>query len=399
MRARGVRAAVAALALAWVGCGNPDSFTLRISWSEGPEQACGVTTCADLPLACDAWVRLRIVDAVDDTQVFYSDCFALPAGADLCALRDLAIPEGVRIPDTMVRIQLAVWSAAELALADLPAGQVCPATAHFDGLGFPQRNADVQPKLPVPALGREIYFPVGQRTVAALELGCSDPAQLDARECRGESFVDATLTVPRIWSAVANQVGLEVEYGEPIEQAGQLFLGNRIMLAPTQILDVTHWQSTLPEPVTGLRCLRARVLGAALPYLTCDVPTGAAEVTARGYAGDETRVRTIGRLVDPFAIEDAARSFVVGYVIDGDNRPVAGAVVTPSGGNVFYPNDAVTALSTVATAGDGMFTSADAPIDTVWSAVAPGLVDDGTAIGGVMPFNVTMVVVRMRPAS
>lgn len=408
-----IRRALVVLAVLAAACGDPDQFSLRITWSAGPEQACPVASgaaapgCAAVARSCGAKARLRVVDAVDDTRVYYSGCFDVPAGADMCGLRELPLPGGIVIPNQMVRIQLAVWSDDVLAAADLPAGADCPATAHFDALGFPQQTVDLQPPEPVPALGREIYFPVGQREVATLELGCTDLDQLDTVSCRTRNLhVDATVEVPGSWRVVRadEAADLQVSFGPTTERGGEtLLVASNLARLALQAGPEPHWRADLPGPIEGLRCLQLfEVAPDATPVASCAaVSSGdAGTLAVLGYWPDPTLIDRVVALFDSAneGIGFPPGGLVLGFVVDQNDQPVVNAIVTPSAGTVLYPSLTLDGWEPVSTSASGIFVSADVPIGATWRAAAPGLLDDGTARGGIIANHVTVVVLRVTPA-
>lgn len=401
---------VGALAVVALGCSDPDQFGLRLTWSAGPTQACpvapsGVTSCTAIPMSCGAKARLRIVDAVDDTRVYFTGCYEVPPGADVCGLRELPIPAGIEIPNQMVRIQLLVWSNDALAEADLPDGTDCPASGRFDVLGFPQANADLQPL--VPAIGREIYFPVGQREVATIEMGCPDVGQLDTITCRARSLtIDATVAVPGSWRLLRpDEAGdLQVSFGSTIERGGDTLLPasqlTRLELVPGPD---PHWQAELPGPIDGVRCLQVfEVAPGAIPVASCATavtePSGT--LPFAGYWPDPVLIDRVVSLVQAdTGIEGfPPNGLVLGFVIDRNNQPVVGATVAPTFGTVHYPTLTLDGWQPDVTSASGIFVSTDALIGNRWPTTAPGLADDGTARGGGIANHVTVVVVHMDPS-
>lgn len=399
------------LAVLLVACSEPDQFGLRLTWTAGPAQACpvgptGVTSCTAIPMSCGARARLRIVDAVDDTRVYFTGCYDVPPGADVCGLRALPIPAGIEIPNQMVRIQLLVWSQDALADADLPDGTDCPVSGRFDVLGLPQPNLDLQPPEPVPALGREIYFPVGQREEATLEMGCPDVAQLDTAVCRARSLtVDATVAVPGSWRLLRpDEAGdLQVSFGSTVERGGDtLLLASQLTRLELVAGPDPHWQAELPGPIDGVRCLQVfEVAPGAIPVASCAtaVTTEAGVLPVAGFWPDPLLIARVVTLVQTATgVEGFPPSgLVLGFVIDRNNQPVAGATVAPTFGTVLYPAATLDGWQADTTSGSGIFVSTDALIGARWPTTAPGLVDDGTARGGGISNHVTVVVVHMDP--
>lgn len=391
-----------------VACTDPDRFSLQVTWSQGPEQQCpvteaGSTSCAAIARSCGATGQLRIVDAADDTRVYYQRCFEIAPGDDMCGLRNFAIDPDTMIPNQMVRIQFLVWSNDALVAAGYDPPTDCPSSGRFDALGFPQQNVDLQPPLPVPALGREIYFPVGDREIATVELGCSDLAQLDTNVCRNASIdVDARVLVPGGWREVtaSEAAPLKVALCNTRERAGDT------QIDPTTVQELAlslepgpHWTREVVGPIDGVRCLQIyEVVAGAIPIAVCQpAVVTAGGLPMVGYRPDESLV---ARVIDLINEHYGTKGFplhgvVLGFVIDRDNQPVVGATVVPTAGTVLYPNLTLDDLDATATSGAGLFVSTDVPIGGTWDATAGALVDDGTAEGGVIASHVSVVVVRM----
>ena len=400
------RLAFAAAAL--VACADPDRFSLQVTWSAGPEQQCplteaGRTSCAAIARSCGATGQLRIVDAADDTRVYYQRCFDIVPGDDMCGLRDFAIDPDTMIPNQMVRIQLLVWSNDVLAAAGYMPPNDCPSSGRFDALGFPQQNIDLQPPLPVPALGREIYFPVGDREIATVELGCSDLAQLDTNVCRNASIdVDATVLVPGGWRGVTatEAAPLNVALCKTRESASETQIDPvSVQELALQLEPGPHWTREVVGPIDGVRCLQIyEVAAGAIPIAVCQrAVVSAGGLPMVGYRPDASLVaRAIDLINEHFGTEGfPLHGVVLGFVIDRDNQPVTGATVAATAGAVLYPNLTLDDLGTTATSAAGLFVSTDVPIGSAWDATAGALVDDGLAEGGVISNHVSVVVVRM----
>lgn len=407
-----MRAAVAcALAAGLVACSGPDQFELHLSWSSTPgRQTCPVTadnefSCAAIPMSCDARVRLRIVDDNDDTRVFFTECYDLPAGGDLCGLGGLRIPAGVEIPNQMVRIQLQVWSVDELAALPpgvLPPGSRCPIDPRFDQRGLPLLDA------PVPAVGGEIYFPVGDGSVAELVLGCPDYDQLDTQACRNRSItIDAAVLVPGSWRSVTSQEAeaLDVQFGAPRlgdDGLWRLPLNALTPLEPTTAGEL-RWRGSVPGPIEGLHCLHVlQSVAMATPVATCALaevlPSSVLPVL--GFRVERTQIDKLTALANRMTggVGFPIQGMVLGLVVDENNLAVANAVVTPSVGTVAYLDATLDNFIPDATGTNGLFLALDTPLDTTWAAVGPGgSMADGTARGGLIADHVSIVVVRMRP--
>lgn len=404
-----MRALGLSLAILLGACSGADEFHLEISWSDGPRQRCPLMndagTCSLIPLHCDAVARLRILDAVDQ-QVLYTTCLDIPASAtnDLCGLRDLVLPPDIVLPNRMVRLQFLVWSRDQLVGVDLGDAE-CPQFGHFDVFGFPIVDMNLPPQVPTPALGREIYFPVGDREIAELELGCADIGQLDTDVCRNRTLrVDVGLVVPpsfRGGDSLFDQVSLR--FGSPATRQGVTSLPTTATtaLTPIEVGGGWRWTATVPGPLPDtLQCTQAQLTGRVTPTASCGYPptlvSGDVPVTA--YVLEDA---LFDQLEAALGRELPDSGVVVGFAVDRTNQPVTGAIISPTGPGldpvtVVYPDDTYTGLQSGGTNRDGLFLSLDAPISTVWRAAAPGW-RDTPAFGGVIQKHATAVVLMMDP--
>lgn len=409
-----MRAAAAAVLVALAACSEPDAFQLRLTWRDGDTYACpvqaGDRTCDAVPVSCAARVWLRVLSA-DGATVYHTSCTDIPEGDDLCKLRDVPLP-AIELPNRMVRIQMLVWSVDELERAGYDGSTAalrCPANASFDLRGAPRLA------VPTPAVGGEIFFPVGQREVAELPLFCPDYDQLDTVACRNRSVtLDATAYFAsgpprRVMEMFADD--LDVRWGTPtINEEGDWVLDFDDLIALESAPDA-HWTQTVPGPLEDIGCVRV---------LTQDPPTTATATCAPPPSLPVDPVPVIGFRLDP-SREDAVialyreltgtavpgfpeTGMVLGFVVDPGNNAIEGAVVTPSGpGTVVYPilpsDGSFPSYRTDATGPGGYFLSVDAPHGTVWTADAPGRVTAVPGHAGRIRFHLSTTVVRMQPAA
>lgn len=392
---------------ALAGCDDSVRFRLRLEWQRGGAQACPTTTdgrysCTALPLSCDVRVRVRIINT-SDGQPHYSECFTIQNNADACLLADLPIsPQPV--PNEMVRVQVIVWTVEELVRSgiDLTGTDGCPATTEF-AAGFPKLvgNPTEPENVPVPALGGETYFAVGDSPVATVTLGCARWDTLDAPSCQASAIpLEATIRDPRTFGSVLRMQAsdMEVRFGEPVANGDGTY---RVDLGPsffTPALSYTPsgtllWQGTLTDPPTGRRCLRVAAQGVAAPTIACfEVPVGS-PVRADGFLVGRVMLRD---LLDLRMLSDLPEEgMVLGVVIDAAGQPVRGAVVSTTGATVVYPDDNLQTVGFAATDSRGYFLSTDAAFDSTWRATAGGLMSDGSTRGGLVDDHVTVVVVRL----
>ncbi len=399
--------------LGLAACEDSVQFRLRFEWqrdtSDGTAQACprlpnGDYSCSAIPLSCDVRVRVRIVGATND-ETYYYDCFAIENPGTACQLADIPIAPRA-IPNEMVRIQVIMWTLDELidSRIDLSETDGCPVTTPFDAGGLPRLGGTpVQPgapREPVPALGGESYFLVGQSPIATVTLGCPQYPSLDALECRDNTQrIQATILDPSDGLSVPRpdvEEMMVVRYGVPEEKEdGFVIVDSNLspVLAETREGTLV-WNGILTEAPGEVGCMVARKLGAGSPSLHCfdtEIPEEGPMMT-QGYltSGDLQNDLEV-MLSRPIPRE----GLVLGVVLDANGTPVKGATVTPSQGTVVYPDD-TNRFQGPSTNNKGFFVSLDAPYGTTWDAVGPNNVeDDDTARGGLVQFHISVVVIRL----
>jgi hypothetical protein len=401
------RAAALALAVGVAGCTAPSvPFALEVVLERDLDSGwrCETSSCAGVELGCDASMLVRIVDADDPSEVYLSDCVFVDAddGTDLCAIGDVPLDVVAPIPNTTVRVQVAIWPNPVGVT-----GPACPVGAvAFDLLGKP---VAVGPD--APALGGEAYFEVGAGPLATVELGCRDLAALD--RCAGpEVLVRATVdefdTGLPVSAAVAS--GLEVAVGEPRfdNAAGRWVLtaGDTEPLVPRLASPPPTWEAEVVPDWESVVCVETLDRGIlASPAVRCAAapppPIDRPVLLGGQFLASQTLV-TIGGAVGGLP----GAGLVVGRVVDERGEPLAGATVLASDGDpstlddgavLYLSPDLRAVVTTGATTSSGAFVSLDARFDVAWSALAA----DGTTgadelvPGGRIEDKVTVVVLRI----
>ncbi len=403
-RRHGAGLAAIAVALALVGgCSSEaETFALRLTWAQDGNQACphaadAAATCASIPISCDARVRIRITDAITD-EVFYSRCYPLTGITDACDLRDLPLETSAPIPNRMAKVQVMVWSAAQLAVVPGLPADGCPDTAEFDRTGQPL--LPVGP-IPMPALGGEIYFPVGDRRVAEVELGCPRHDLLDLAACRmGAPLLQATVRDPLSWASVDRTLvdSLDVRFGAPTADGKggwNLGLGDLESLTASAGGELV-WSKRLTQALPNLGCLRVLLSESrSTPAAIChDIAVSGGTINLEGFMVKKTLVNKLLFALD--LADFPPEGLVLGVVVDSHNNRVAGARVSVSSGELAYPTDDFQHVGLDSTSASGLFLSTDAPFDAVWHGQdASGIGDDGTARGGLIGDHLTVVVIRL----
>ncbi len=395
---------VAALALAGGCSSEAESFSLRLTWSQpGEALACPtgggvVASCATIPMSCDARVLVSIVPRAGGVA-YHSHCYRLTGATDACALADLAIVPSSPIPNQMVKLQVAVWSEEQLAGLGLDP-DACPEAPQFDDYGRPLVLA--APAL-VPALGGQILFPVGDRHVAEVELGCPRHDLLDLDSCRqGAPRIEATIRDPQSWASVPPELAdlIDVRFRAPTANGKggwDLSPGGVTPLVPSAGGELT-WGGPLADEVPALGCLR---VGFSEPRSTPAAICHDTAVTSGLLAveGFVVRKALVDKLLAALGVADFPDAgLVLGIVVDDRNNRVAGAKVTVNDGTVEYPTVDFQHVGLDATSASGLFLSRDAPFDAVWQGTsASGVGDDHAARGGLIVGHISVVVVRLTP--
>lgn len=397
-----LRRALATLALALVAgaCSSEaESFTLHLTWRAAAPYACptdldGFATCAQIPISCGARVLVRILPRDEGGLPYYSQCYQLEEATDACALAELGILPSQPIPNEMVRVQVAVWSDAQLG------GGECPEDVAFDDFGNPSFAGVADPLL-VPALGGEIYFPVGDRREARVPLACPRPDQLAVDACRGNPIVYATVREPLSFATVVPDIAdrIDVNFGAPVPDGvggWTLHTGLERLVRATGASDAV-WSRRLEQDVPAVGCVETSLSEtSATRAATCqDAVDHDGRVDVTGFVVRKSLVAQLLRALD--LADVPSTGLVLGVVIDHLNRPVAGAKVTVAPTTpIAYPTAAFDHVGLDSTSSTGIFLSTDAPFDTAWSATdASGVRDDGKARGGLITDHVSVVIIRL----
>jgi hypothetical protein len=385
------------------GCrSEAESFGLHLTWDvDCPTGGDATTTCGDIAVTCDAHALVRIVPDEPGGLPYYSQCVALVGAADACALAELPIVPSQPIPNQMVRVQVAVWSDEQLrGRAVGPDG--CPEDVQFLLNGRP--NPNIQDPQLVPALGGEIYFPVGDRYEARVPLSCVRHDLLAQEACREKPIIRATVREPLSFGAVQPEVAdeIDVRFGEAMEdgEGGWDLDDVEELVRPAGASDAV-WSNRLigelPDPVACVEVL-LRETRATLAA-TCQASSAAAVSDNQlALTGFVVRKALVAELLHALRLDDVPTTgLVLGLVIDHRNRPVAGARVgvTPSS-TIVYPSADFERADLDATSATGIFLSTTAAFDSTWSAIdVSGVADDGSARGGLIGDHVSVVLVRL----
>ena len=395
-----MRAAVVTVAMLLGAACGPDSVPFRISLQLEPDpdrvDHCGGNSCSQIETSCNAAIGIQVVDA-NSGEPYINECIHALGGTNLCALVDQIDLDSTILPNTMVRIEVAIWPLNE-DTEDCPQIQF-NAERRYGG-GQPQ-----------PAIAGQGYFRVGSTELAPVVLGCVDESMLDAPECRTENLphitthvidfedrlvVDGSLA-ERLTVTVAEPTYNSVNMRWLIQTTDQIEL-NATVTSPELTYEVDY-----PANFEDTACIQviSDDLG-AVPAVRC--------YQAAPHHLVDNQLEAEGSLLDAStldAIEQALgggvlTSVVIGMVLDEDGFPAAGAEVDSTFGTVQYLNEDLTSVAGLTqTSASGVFVSVDAPyqgegFDTnFWNASRDDLISGGTVIGGLLQNKVSIVILRL----
>ncbi|MDX2087817.1 MAG: hypothetical protein SFX73_08205 [Kofleriaceae bacterium] len=387
----------------WVllaACDVP-SPSLRLSFSSGPSQECPSIDCKDLPLTCDAWVSIRILDpAVPDTP-YLSECKpvrVIEAQDDLCALGGVEI-EPRTLPLRDLEYQVAVIPAS-MVTRDENNAPVCPTNIQYDAVnGFPVAVSGQT----TPALGGRGYYRPGD-DVVSITLGCTNLDLVNNDSCIGEATVQVSATVDdfdtRISVGAAEAGRLDLSVGEPRAS------GTEFVLEPGDVAELvrkspTSWgvDAELFDPFVCLAVFDD------VPQSTTALTCQPASITDEqiDFTGVRLTKASLDQILDAIALSDfPSEGLTIGIVLDVNGNPRSGIRVTAkeTAGVVptirYLSNDrtSVTGTSTSGGQRGAVFVSTDAPFGTEFSATTTSPSQTVTALGGRIEGKVTIVVLR-----
>ncbi len=394
-----MRAPLALLACTLFAC-EPPQPSLELALSAGPAQECPSTDCSKIPMSCQMFMSVRILDPGDPMAPYHSECLPIPMTiAGLCTIGGLELKD-YTLPYTDLEVQVAIYP-EELITIDPTSNQyVCPTGTSYDNAnGFPISGSEQV----TPALGGRGYYRPGDETIR-VTLGCSNIEELD--KCSGVAAVSVNATVDDFdthLSVSSNEArSLDVRVGQPSPQGGAIVVNSNEATqlqrtSPTS----TAWSGTVNELFTSHACLTVRD---DTPQSTTSVVCRRARVTDTlielngANAGVRLKNDSLDQILAALSLADfPAEGLTIGVVVDG-GAPVSGQVVVASEGTIEYLSaDRSTATGTVTSGGTngGVFVSRDAPFGATFTtsrAIPPAT---ATKIGGRVRNKVTIVVLDL----
>jgi hypothetical protein len=400
------KALIALLLLA--ACDTPP-LVLRFRLTDSGSQQCiapnsgnETTDCADIPLACDAVLSIRVVPP-DHPELPYVFVCQPPVGGphDLCSIASVDLPQQtVPVPEQVLEIQVAVFPRDAVG-TDEKGNLVCP-IVEYAANGLPVTGGcfdnGADGTCPRPAVGgRAYYYPGDEETV--VDLGCTELEMLNGEKCQSTNRTEVIATVTEfefpttVDPVTANR--LFVSIGEPtLGQSGNYSLDASQSYLLPHTASAT-WSDTIENPMlVGSYCIEVlEDVPMATRTLTCSDDTDAikSRIDASGIRLKPDKLAEILTALNGNT-SFPSEGLVLGIVLDDHLMPVEGATIKPSKGSVLYLSADRTSFSdTGPTSANGIFVSTDAPYKTTFDWVNH---DGVRGFGGLVEGKVTIVVLQ-----
>ena len=397
------------VAVVLAGC-SPPPLSLALAVSQAPANGCGAATCADITLACDAVVGIRILDPSHRRQPYISQCqdVVFDRDRDLCSLANIDLQQ-TPLPEQTLEVQVVVFPRDDVP-RDAMDNPICPANVAFDSAnGFPISPVAVtDPNDPTgehwvrPAIGgRTYYHPGDGQTV--VELGCPDLPAVNAPTCGGSRSVAIAATVTDldtnqpVSATLANRLGVSI--GEPELTTSTTGVVEYVLNpASTRPLDRTVIG---PVPAWGASVDLAFASTACLEVLE-DVPQATASLSCKRVSPADAMIDVTGVLVAKDTLDQILlalsnppldQGLTVGIVLDDLGPSPNRLVTTDLPGSIQYLSADGQNFNAPATTLSGIFVSQDAPFGTQFTTT------NGTStvfqLGGLVNNKITVVVLTL----
>jgi hypothetical protein len=394
----------ALLALALIAaCETPD---LKVTYlvADGTDgYTCGSDQCADVPMACQAVLQVRVLRPDDPIRPFISICEDVPRNAtrDLCAIAQIDLPIK-ELPRETLEVQVIVWPRAVVLdeAGNLDCGRV---QVTFDAtLGFPISSGLTTT---MPAFGGRAFYHPGD-TETFVTLGCTDVPSINQATCSGSSDIEITATVGdfenlpfSVSPTVADRLGVRI--GEPRPFDDGMRVGHTFLNNDTSELDRTiegptpTWTGGVDLTFQSTACLQVEEnVAQSTAALACRFTTAMDLVDKRlDLPGIRLPKATLDQVLAALQLPRFPdEGMTIGIVLDHVGNPVEGAVVNTTQGTVEYLNATRTGLVNGSTSSSGIFVSRDAAYGTVFATSQVN--QTKTAPGGRVDGNVTVVMLQ-----
>ena len=391
-------------ALTLSACASPP-LTIQLEVQSGSGRTCprGADVdpkCADIPLACQSMVLVRVLDPTQPLSPFISSCVQVrqDTNKNLCSIVTLpldpaSLPASGNLPDRTLEVQVVVLPLAMHADLTLDCDSSVQNLRFSAVTGVPESDALSPP------IGGHAYYHPGD-AVTVVQLGCNNLDVLNAPTCTGtnDTHVSASVTeldsLTGVGSDVARNLALSV--GEPVAvgSAYELTADHTQPLAP-RAGEPPSWAADVATMFTNAACLDVRDGGdLTTDTLTCERASGTQKNL--DFSGVHVTKERLAQIVaaihtqDPtFAVD--GHGLVVGITLD-QGVPAAGIAVSGAGATVRYLSADGTTLVGAQTTSSGLWVSTDAPFLTAWSA--PIRTATASGFGGLIEDKVTVVVLQ-----
>jgi len=388
----------ALLLAAIAACDTPD-LTIVYRVADGnPGSTCRTDSCAEVDMACESVLHLRVLRPSDPNAPFISICEDIRTNAtkDMCAIGNVDLPI-TELPRETLEIQVTVWHRSlvvDETTGELDCGKL---PREFDAtLGFPV-GGDL-----VPAFGgRAFYHPGDSETFVTL--GCVDVESVNAPSCAGGEAIQVTSTVgdfENLPFSVSSTIGdrLTVSIGEPkpfddgnrtghVLNSATVATLERSVIGPTPV-----WAGGVDLALQDAACIQVLEDGAqTTSSLRCKFVESTD--TLLDLPGVRFPRTTLEQVLDSMSVLVFPEGgLTIGIVLDAVGSPIPGVVVDGTAGTIEYLNATRTGLVPGQTSASGMFVSRDAPFGTTFSAFA---IDQTVfSIGGQVDGKVTVVILQ-----
>lgn len=386
--------ALTALVVALAACNTP-SPSLRIRITEGPTQPCNTRNCAQVPLACETWVGIRIIDPADPMVPFLSQCQMIRNGTDdLCAIARVEL-EPIPLPVDDLEVQVALFPASMITKDPITGDDVCPSNVEYDAVnGFPIEGDAA------PALGGRGYYRPGDEVVT-VTLGCTNLELVNDPVCEGRATVRVTATVNDFdGGSVIDPNRIGVSIGAPKSKVAggyELNPGDVTALERTSVFPPA-WGISLDAMFASYACLA----------VLDDVPQSTTALTCRvaavtddelTFQGVRLSKPTLDQILASLSLSQfPAVGMTIGIVVDDVGKPVPNQLISvPPGTTVRYLSSDRSSSAGSSTSGGalgGVFVSLDAPFSTMFSTTNGTPTAPKPQVGGRIDGKVTVVVLK-----
>lgn len=383
------------LLLVLMACETPVP-SLRIRIADGPSQSCGTLNCAEVPLACQTWASIRIIDPADPDAPFLSQCQLIPTTGDrdVCQLARIDL-EPIPLPITDLEVQIALYPASRIMKDPLTNEDICPSRVEYDAVnGFPIEGESA------PALGGRAFYRPGDEVVT-VTLGCTNLELVNDPVCEGRANVRVTATVNDFdGGSVIDPDRIGVSVGAPKSKVAggyELNPGDVTALERTATFPPA-WGVNLDAMFTSYACLAVlEDVARSTTALTC--MAAAVMDEDLDFLGIRLSNDSLDRILASVSLSQVpAVGVTIGVVVDDLGKPVPNQVISvPVGTSIRYLSSDRTSSTGTSTSGGplgGVFVSLDAPFGTLFSTTNVTPSAPRPVVGGRIDGKVTIVVLK-----